>query len=43
MGISGLVMKPIVMREMAKIIKEVFDEESSSEKNVPDVLKVAQM
>jgi CheY-like chemotaxis protein len=43
MGISGLVMKPIVMREMAKIIKRVSDEELSSEKNTPVMLKVAEM
>ena len=36
MGISGLVMKPIVMREMAKVIKRVSDGEVSSEKNAPE-------
>ena len=41
MGISGLVMKPIVMREMAETIKRVTDNEVSSEKNVPVMLKVA--
>jgi CheY-like chemotaxis protein len=41
MGINGLVMKPIVMREMAETIKRVSDEKASSEKNVPEMLKVA--
>jgi CheY-like chemotaxis protein len=41
MGISGLVMKPIVMREMAETIKMVSDGKVSSEKNVPKMLKVA--
>jgi len=41
MGISGLVMKPIVMREMAETIKMVSDGKVSSEKNVPEMLKVA--
>ncbi|MBE9572348.1 MAG: PAS domain S-box protein [Proteobacteria bacterium] len=41
MGISGLVMKPIVMREMAEAIKRVSDGKISSEKNVPEMLKVA--
>jgi len=36
MGISGLVMKPIVMREMAKVIKRVSDGEVSSEKKAPE-------
>ena len=43
MGISGLVMKPIVMREMAKMIKRVSDEEVSSEKSTPEMLKVVEM
>ena len=41
MGIIGLVMKPIVMREMAETIKRVSDGKVSSEKNVPVMLKVA--
>jgi PAS domain S-box-containing protein len=41
MGISGLVMKPIVMREMAETIKMVSDGKVSSEKNAPEMLKVA--
>ncbi len=43
MGISGLVMKPIVMREMAETIKRVSDGKVSSEKNVPEMLKVAEV
>lgn len=43
MGISGLVMKPIVMREMAETIKRVSDRKVSSEKNVPEMLKVAEI
>ncbi|TET24952.1 MAG: response regulator, partial [Candidatus Aminicenantes bacterium] len=43
MGISGLVMKPIVMREMAETIKMVSDGKVSSEKNVPEMLKVAEV
>jgi len=43
MSINGLVMKPIVMREMAEIIKRVSDGKVSSEKNVPEMLKVAEM
>jgi len=43
MGIIGLVMKPIIMREMAEIIKRVSDGKVSSEKNVPVMLKVAEM
>ena len=43
MGIIGLVMKPIVMREMAETIKRVSDGKVSSEKNVPVMLKVAEM
>ena len=42
MGISGLVMKPIVMREMAKTIKRVSDGKVSTEKDVPEILKVAE-
>ena len=42
-GITGLVMKPIVMREMAETIKRVSDGKVSSEKNVPVMLKVAEM
>jgi DNA-binding NarL/FixJ family response regulator len=41
MGISGLVMKPIITREMTEIIKRVLDGKVSSEKNVPVMLKVA--
>jgi DNA-binding NarL/FixJ family response regulator len=41
-GITGLVMKPIVMREMAETIKTVSDGKVSSEKNVPELLKVAE-
>ena len=43
MGISGLVMKPIVMREMAETIKRVSDGKVTSEKNVPEMLKVAEV
>jgi DNA-binding NarL/FixJ family response regulator len=43
MGIIGLVMKPIVMREMAETIKRVSDGKASLEKNVPEMLKVAEM
>jgi hypothetical protein len=43
MGISGLVMKPIVMREMAETMKRVSDGKVSSEKNVPEMLKVAEV
>jgi CheY-like chemotaxis protein len=43
MSINGLVMKPVVMREMAETIKRVSDGEVSSEKHVPEMLKVAEM
>jgi len=34
-------MKPIVMREMAETIKRASDGKVSSEKNAPEMLKVA--